>query len=357
MKFRLTILAVAVSAALLFGCSPKGPPIYTLIQLMQEGKYDEAIALGEKLTEENPDNTQAHRFLLRSASEKNETEKYRKVYEDLTRSHPEVAGYHFGLGYALVRLDDMDSALSEFQKAIELNPDIEYVHYMIGWVYFNPKYSGMDPEKALAEWKKEVQLSPRSLGALQVYADRAEYYLLTGNADGAIKDYEKVAMYGFARDDIKDARERITRIRALGDELARLESEARNNPDDVSVLIELGKMQYNNAMIEEAVATWAGAIEAHPENAEVRNYLGKGMIEVGRTNEAMEHLRKAVELDPTFTMAYHNLAVAEEILGMTDDAIGHYSKYIELNPMTTRLEQVKERIAELKGNTAPKEEG
>ena len=96
------ILAVLLCVVLLAGCSQKEPPIYLLIQLMQEGKDDEAIALGQKLTDENPDNTQAHRFLLKCAFAKNETEKYRKIYEDLARENPTVAGYQFGLGYILI---------------------------------------------------------------------------------------------------------------------------------------------------------------------------------------------------------------------------------------------------------------
>ena len=357
MKLVFKMLAVLICTVLLVGCSKKEPPIYRLIQLMQEGKNDEAIALGKKLTDKNPDNTQAHRFLLRSAFAKNETEKYRKIYEDLTMEKPNVAGYHFGLGYILIQLEDLDSALAEFQKAVELNPDIEYAHYMIGWVYGDLRYSGRDQEKRLAEWKKEEQLNPRSLGALQVYANRAEYYLLAGDPDGAIKDYEKVANYGFARDDIKDARDRITRIRALKDELARMEAEVRSKPDDPERRFELGKVQYNNGMIKEAIETWTKAVEMDPENAATRNFLGKGLIENGQHAEAVEQLRKAIELDPTLSIAYYNLAVVEDLLGNADNAIELYSKYIELVPMTPKLNVVKQRIEELKEAVGSEQEG
>ena len=347
MKHGFKALALVACATLLFGCSRQEPPIFKLIQLMQEGKSAEAIALGEKLTKENPDNTQAHRFLLRSAFEKNEGGKYRKTYEDLARANPRVAGYHFGLGYILTWLDEMEPAMEEFHKALELNPDLEYTHYMIGWLYFNPRFSGRNREKALAEWKKEEQLNPKSLGALQVYADRAEYYVKAGDPDNAIKDYEKIATNGFARDDIKDAREWITRLRALKDELARLEAEFRANPDEPGVIIELGKIQYNNSMFDEAVKTWTKAVEVYPENAELRNYLGKVLLERGRPDEAAKQLQKAIELDPTNAMVYYNLAAAEDILEETAAAMAHYEKYLELNPMTTRLDEVKQRIAEL----------
>lgn len=359
MKSYLRKSAVFVCILLSVGCSGRQPPIYRLIQLMQEGKHDEAIALGEKLTAENPDNTQAYRFLLKSASAKSQEEfeeEYKKKYGELIQADPNIAGYHFALGYVHAHLQELDAALAEFQKAIELNPDIEYAHYMIGWIYFNWQNPKKDAVKALAEWKKEEQLNPRSLGALQVYADRADYYLRIGKSDGAIRDYEKVAMYGFARDDIRDARGLITRIRAIKDELARLENEARNNPDDANIRVDLGKMQYKNSMIEKAIETWAKGVELDPENAELRNYLGKGLHEVGRHAEAAAQLKKAVELDPTLTMSYYNLAMTEDVLGKTDDAIEHYNRYIELNPMSPRLEPVKQRIAELEGKADSREE-
>jgi tetratricopeptide (TPR) repeat protein len=357
MKHAYKMLAVLICTVLVAGCSQKEPPIFRLIQLMQEGKYDEAIALGRKLTDENPDNTQAHRFLLRSAFEKNETEKYGKIYEDLARENPNVAGYQFGLGYIRTQQQDLDASLRHFQNAVELNPDIEYAHYMIGWVYHNPAYSEVDREKGLAEWEKEEQLNPRSLGALQVYANRAEYYLLAGDSDGAIKDYEKVAMYGFARDDIKDARDRITKIRALKDELARMEAEVRSAPDDSVLRFELGKVQYNNGMIDKAIETWTKAVELDPENAGIRNFLGKGLLENGQQDEAAEQLRRAIELDPTLSIAYFNLAVAEDMLGKTDEALELYTKYIDLVPMTPKLNLVRQRIKELKEKDGSGQEG
>jgi len=357
MRLFLKPIFTLICILLLAGCSQKEPPIFELIRLTQEAKHDEVTALGEKLISENPDNTQAHRFLIKSAFAKGEGEKCGKKYEELAQANPDVAGYRFALGYSLSQTADLDDAMVQLQKAVELNPNLEYAHYIIGWIYFNADYSGKDAEKALAEWDKEEQLNPRSLGALQVYADRADYYLRVGDPNNAIRDYEKVAMYGFARDDIKDARELISRIRALRDELARLEVEARNNPDDAGILFELGRMQYQNAMLDEAIESWSKACELDPENAELRNYMGKGLLESGRHAEATEQLRKVVELDPTLATAYYNLAVAEDFLGRAAEAAEHYAKYLELNPMAPKANEVKQRIGELQGEPARKEQG
>lgn len=56
-------------------------------------------------------------------------------------------------------------------------------------------------------------------------------------------------------------------------------------------------------------------------------------------------------MDPTLTTAYYNLAVAEEYMGKTAGAIEHYKKYIELNPMTPKLDEVRQKVATLEGET------
>ncbi len=357
MRLSMRWVGVFLCFLLLAGCGKKDPEIFKLVQLFQEAKYDEAIALAEKLVKANPDDSQAHRFLIKSAVAKGEQEKYKARYQELVQTKPEVAGYHFALGYLYSQTQDFDAAMQELEKSIELNPGIGYARYTLGWIYLQPEYEGMDLEKALAKWKEEEQLDPKSFGALQVYADRADYYVRIGDAEGAEKDYEKISMYAFAPGDRTGAKTLITRIRSLRDELARLKAEAKENPEDPKIRLDLGILQYKNGKVKEANETWLEAVRLDPDNATLRNYLGKGLLEDGRYEEAVEHFEKAAELDPTITTVYYNLAVAEEFIGKTGEAIAHYKKYVELNPMAPRLDEVKQRVATLEGGSGVKEEG
>lgn len=324
---------------------------------MQDGEHDAAIALGEKLIKQNPDNSQAHRFLLHSAINKGAEEEYRTKYREHVKANPGIAGYHFGLGYIDTNLGDFDAAVPEFEKALELNPQIGHAHYMLGSIYMRPDYAKADLDKGLSEWEEEERLNPQSLGALQVYTARADYYLRIGDAEAAEKDYERIAMYAFAPGDRESARTLITRIRTYRDELARLEAEARDKPDDPVIHYQLGIVQYKNGKVKEAVETWQRASELDPANAEIRNYLGKALLEEGRQEEGVQQLQKAVELEPNMPAAYYNLAVAEESLGKAAMAAEHYRKYIKLNPVSPMVEQIEQRIAVLEGETATEDEG
>ncbi|MEW5902647.1 MAG: tetratricopeptide repeat protein, partial [Acidobacteriota bacterium] len=303
------LAALCIGLILVVGCAPKDPPIFQLIKLTQEKSYDKSIALAEKLIAEDPDNAQAYRFLLQAAEATGKTDEYRMRYGQLVQSNPGVAGYHFALGYANTgKGGNLETAFENFQTAIKLNPRIEFAHYMLGWLLMNPAFSGADQAKALAEWKKEEELDPQSLGALQVYSDRGDYYLRRGDAENAEKDYEKITMYGFAKGDIDSAREIISRIRALRDSLAQLEAAAKEKPDDPETWLELGVLQYKNSMRTQAIQSWQKGVELDPDHIDLRVYLGKALIEEGRYEEAAEDLQRAVELQPNVATTYFNLA-------------------------------------------------
>lgn len=345
-------IPLLIAVSIIAGCAEKQPPVFELIRLTQDEKYDEVIVLAEKVISENPNDSQAHRFLVRAALEKGEIEKYAQKYQELVQAHPTTPGYHFGLGYTYTQMKEYDAALKELQKAIELDPNIEYAHYVIGWIHLNSEYADANPAEGLASWNKEEQLDPKSLGALQVYADRANYYLRMGDADSAEKDFEKITLYAFAPADITGARDRIAEIRALRDELARRQADVQDNPDDVDARYKLGVVQYKSGKVDEAIVTWRKAVEMKPENTTVRNSLGKALLEQERFQEASEQFRKVVELDPQSDAACYNLAVAEEFLGNIDNALEYYKKYIDLNPASSKLEEVKQRIATLEGEKA-----
>ncbi|MBI5116736.1 tetratricopeptide repeat protein [Candidatus Poribacteria bacterium] len=354
MRIAAKWVSLVVCLVLLAGCASKEPPIYKLISLYQQQKYDEAIALAEKLTAKNPDDSQAYRFLVRSALAKNELEKYQQKYRERIQQKPGVAGYHFALGYVETQLKNIDAAIAELQKALEINPNIEYAHYVLGWIHINTEHPGADPEKGLAEWAKEEQLNPKSLGALQVYADRANYYLRAGNADAAEKDYEKITLHAFAQADITGAQNVISRIQELRDELAKAEAEVKNDPKNPESHFKLGMLQYNNGRLKDAIETWLKTVDLDPDNAELRNYLGKALLEDKQYGDAAKQLQEAVKLDSKMVMAYYNLAVAEDFFGQPKKALEHYKKYIELNPAAPKLDAIKERIATLEQEAAPK---
>jgi tetratricopeptide (TPR) repeat protein len=349
---RWTLLVVAV--ALIAGCAEKQPPILELIRLTVEGKHDEVITLAEKMTSKNPNDTQAHRFLVRAALEKGQLDKYVRKYQELVQAQPTTPGYHFALGYSYTQTKEYDAALKELQKAIELSPSIEYAHYVIGWIHLNSEYADAKPAEGLAAWDKEEQLDPKSLGALQVYADRANYYLRVGDADSAEKDFEKITLYAFAPEDITGARDRIAEIRALRDELARRQADVQDNPEDADARYKLGVVQYKSGNVDEAIVTWQRAADLAPESTAVRNSLGKALLEKERFKEAAEEFRRVVELDPQSETACYNLAVAEEFLGNIDQALEYYKKYLEINPASSRLEEVKQRISALEEQKAAK---
>ncbi|MCC3415115.1 tetratricopeptide repeat protein [Microcoleus sp. PH2017_02_FOX_O_A] len=84
--------------------------------------------------------------------------------------------------------------------------------------------------------------------------------------------------------------------------------------------------------LEEAIAIYAQAIQANPNNSEFHRSLGEVLQRLGRHSEAIASYRQAIELQPKFSKAYHNLGNALGQLKQWESAIASYRQAIELKP-------------------------
>lgn len=83
-------------------------------------------------------------------------------YQDAVKKLSESANYRDGsrvrvdLAVAYLRLNDLDNALTEAQRAVDLDPKNPYAHYVLGNVYFHKE----DYAAALPELEKVMLLGP-----------------------------------------------------------------------------------------------------------------------------------------------------------------------------------------------------
>jgi len=101
----------------------------------------------------NPLYTEAHREYMDLMREQGEKTEILAEYQAKVEQHPNSEVYHYLLGSVL---DDIDDALREFKKAVEINPNYPWGHYGLGWVYLS---KGM-LDKAIAEYKTVINIKP-----------------------------------------------------------------------------------------------------------------------------------------------------------------------------------------------------
>jgi tetratricopeptide (TPR) repeat protein len=94
----------------------------------------------------------------------------------------EDAELYSNRGSALLMLDDIDRAILDFDRAIQLEPDNAIRYYNRG-IAFGKKHEG---QKAIDDYSEAIRLHPDLAPA---YGNRAREFELAGDHEKAIADY------------------------------------------------------------------------------------------------------------------------------------------------------------------------
>lgn len=193
-----------------------------------------------------------------------------QVLDSLTEKFPDLAIVHATSGLLAVKMDDGGRAISEFRRAIELEPDLAEARMYLGDIYL----SRGRPDAAREHFEAALARNPFLADA---HRRLAEVHLKAGEKDAAANRF---ATYLLLRPDDFDAQAaRATLLTELGrpeagaawDEIARL------FPRRPEALISRGKYFYTRGLVTKgderaeakakAIASLEAAVEVDQENA------------------------------------------------------------------------------------------
>jgi tetratricopeptide (TPR) repeat protein len=195
-------------------------------------------------------------------------------------------------GGAYAAKGNLDSALADAGKALELNPKYVDAHVLRGIILAKKgDYDGTVADETLA-----IDLAPQNAIA---YENRAFAYSEKGDYD-----------------------------RAIADETRALEIDPRNAGTYNGRAFAYGQKGDPDREIADATK----AIELNPRLTMAYNNRGAAYGTKGDFDHAVTDLRKAIELDPRSAKIYDNLAFAYMQKGDVDTAVADDTKAIELSP-------------------------
>jgi tetratricopeptide (TPR) repeat protein len=195
-------------------------------------------------------------------------------------------------GLAYQGLGELELAVRDFSKAIELDPLAAGAYNNRGTALYGSGRYG----PAIKDFTRAVELSP---GYADAYNNRGAVYMGVGRPKDAIKDYS----------------------RALN-----------LNPGDAMAYFNRGIAFNSMGDYEKAVKDYTGAVEIDPRYAEAYNNRGGAYMKQGRLERALRDYTTALELKPGYAIAYFNRGVAHEALGEPDRAVEDYLRALELDP-------------------------
>jgi len=216
------------------------------------------------------------------------------------------------------KIGQYDQAISDFSKAIEINPRFAMAYNHRGIVYD----SKGQYDKAISDYTKAIEINPKYAEA---YNNRAVSYYYKGEYDKAWEDVHKA--------------------QSLGHQVHPGFLKALRGPKGVAFA--------SKGKFKEAKAEFEKALKIDPFNGSAKRLLkviedvankkienktaihffkGVDYADKGLYDESISGYNKAIEINPQYADAYNNRGVTFSLKGDYDRAIADYNKALEINP-------------------------
>lgn len=184
----------------------------------------------------------------------------------------ELARHYIEKGLAAVLKGDLASAVSAFERALEVDPGLAPVHYNLGTAYMQQGRT----DEALAAFAAAITLDPS-------YVDpRMNAAVLLA---------------------------RLGKVEAAKGELDEV---LRLQPGNTDAWINRSAVFARAGRVEEAMSDLRKALEINPRSAMAHNNLGELLAARGETNAARQHFEEALNCDPSLYPARRNLELMGE---------------------------------------------
>ncbi|TET37951.1 MAG: tetratricopeptide repeat protein [Planctomycetota bacterium] len=201
------------------------------------------------------------------------------------------AEYFYSQGLIKARAGDLDGAIKDFTKAIQLEPKHVNAYFSRG---VTRKMKG-DPEGAIEDYDKALMLDPKNA---KFICSRANARKATGDLDGAIADYDK---------------------------------SIRLDPKNLSAYLNRGNAKADKGDFRGAILDYTRSIILDPGKEIAYYNRANAWEEIGELDMAIADHDKAIELNPAFVKAHNNRGLAKSKKDDFSGAIADFDKAIELD--------------------------
>jgi len=233
------------------------------------------------------------------------------LWNDVVSKFENVPLAYLNRGIAYARLNVYDLAISDLNKAIQLDSDNSKANKNMAKAYFNRGNLYLDKRqvgKALDDFTKSLEINPQNPKA---FYNRGNVYAELGESANAVADYTRAIELN-----PEDARPYINRGMVYGGmkeyekalmDFDKAELIQPNNPD---THFNRGLVYMNHGEYDKSIPAFSKAIELNPEDAEAWFNRGYLLITMKRYKEAAEDFSKLVGLNPADPRGFYYRGLA-----------------------------------------------
>ncbi|HEY1789771.1 MAG TPA: tetratricopeptide repeat protein [Verrucomicrobiae bacterium] len=226
---------------------------------------------------------------------------------------PQSADDYNKRGEARLAKNNLDDALADFTKALEIDPHLAAASencHRVETARNDQKIRIARAFKQLAQKSREMGRLDEALAHLDKALECDPGYAVAYNNRGLIKKKK-----GNQEDAVADFNKAI--------EL---------DPKLSAPYVNRGDIKRNDGQLDEALADYDRAIELKPDSAGAYNHRGELKWKKGDADGALADFNTAIELDPKLGVAYLSRAHIRGANGSFDEALADYNRAIELKP-------------------------
>jgi tetratricopeptide (TPR) repeat protein len=214
------------------------------------------------------------------------------LWSDVIKKSPNKARPHLNLGIMFSRLGKTDTAITHFDKALQLNHRYAKAHFNLG---AEMERQGNDAD-AVKHYHEAIKIEPNYIKA---HNNLGLLLARTGRIEEAFQHYSRILNF---------------------------------NPEYAPAHLNWGVAQADLGKFSQAIAHFEQALKIDPNYADAYYNLAIVLEKQGKINDAIDHYATALEKNPAKAEAHFNLGNIFFKQGNTDDAIAHYKAAMTIRP-------------------------
>jgi tetratricopeptide (TPR) repeat protein len=259
----------------------------------QQGKWDLAERESREILARDSTSAESYFTLANVYLQKNDLKKaavmYRRLLALLPVPDPMVVD---AVGELYIELGQLDSAVSIFQKLIELDPNEGYGYFRIGGV----KEAKGDPNSAMENYIRALQLNPKLIHARirlsEMYVQKKQYdeaiqlYSEAVALDSTdLESYQQMGIVQYEKGDTTEALKTFAEIK-------------QRFPNDWRAYYRLGIFYLSRNQVGMAFNEFKRIIDLSPEVPYGWLYTGISLVHLDSLQLSQKYLLRALDLDP-----------------------------------------------------------
>ena len=231
---------------------------------------------------------------------------------------------HFVLGHKYIDRKDMDKAVEELEKFVEINPDNAVVLNNLAaarLLIYERQYSVNPASVDRGHVDRAIALAQKGL----TIKESPELWDTLGKAytyDTTWKNLDRAAV-------------------CFGNAL-------RLQPDNPAIEFHLGAVYYKQQKLDAALQTLERAVEQTDQVPEAYKFIGMAYHDKGQFQDAIKYYSLCLYKNPGAVDAYKLLAKAYQAEGQLKEAIDNYETYVKKIPTAVDAPSISQQVRDLR---------